>query len=803
MVAIKDIMKPRKEVIESRFQGVVQSHKIGAKEPRIENSPEDFFRITYPSSALKRTLERINEKLSGTSNQGGVLLVGPYGSGKTHGIISLYHIFKHPEIAKAWLRKWNIHIEAPADTKSAIVSTRRYDVDLLWEPIFTLLGQKGILPSVKRFPTVDQIEEVVGDSTCAIFIDEIENWYGSFNPETQAALIERNETFLEHLLEVANDPGKKLFVFITSLEEKEGLKKIFNRTKPIRIDVSAMEDREKIVLHRLFENTDERDLDAVEKVANAYVDKYTDPIILDNPYQYRQRMIQTYPFHPLLLDATTQVYEAATERQDIRGMMNVLADAVKDTHDKKDLILLSDLDENAFRGIDLNLVEKYSYDLDRVKDISFSREILKSILIYTLNEKTVGATEADILLSVFSPTQGHTLNGIVMDLENIYGKPHYLHKEDGIYLFKHDLNIFALLEKERKKVSEDDVKRKVAEIVKKDVFENRVFIYDFEEIPDDSKTKIVVTLESWGDEETLRSKLNEFYKGRTWQNTYIIIFPTVESILSFEIVEKTRRLIGAQKLQTQVEDKERKLQKLITDELKESSEKIKGLYGYMLRWVVRGEELALRKINVIADADVVREKAGSDASLVGDCILEEIKDKADGQRIELLINDFRKYRKYPMVLDSEAVYKTITTLQRDKRLITQGERGRWYIDETPKSLEPGYSVFDPQYAPVEVEKEAEEEEGEHVEGQKLEEEITGVERRERKTLDLKGNSPRVILSQVEARTRGSDIFKAVNIRYQLKRDLTKEEMMKFIKQLPQEDADIEGEVELWRERDET
>lgn len=803
MVAIKDIMKPRKEVIESRFQGVVQSHKIDANEPRIENNPADFFRITYPSLALKRTLERINEKLSGTSNQGGILLVGPYGSGKTHGIISLYHTFKHPEMAKEWLRKWNINIEIPTNTKSAIVSTRRYDADLLWEPIFTLLGQQGILPSIKRFPTIDQIEKVVGDSECVIFIDEIENWYGSFNPETQADLIERNETFLEHLLEVANDPQKKLLLFITFLEEKEGLKKIFNRTNPVRIDVSAMEDRENIVLHRLFENANQKDLDAVEKVAKEYIDRYTDPIRVDNPYQYRQRMVQTYPFHPLLLDTTTQVYEAATERQDIRGMMNVLADAVKDTHDKKDLILLSDLDENAFRGIDLNLVEKYSYDLDRVKNIPFSREILKSILIYTLNEKTVGATESDILLSVFSPTQGHTLNGIVMDLENIYGKPHYLHKEDGIYLFKHDLNIFALLEKERKKVSEDDVKRKVAEIVKKDVFENRVFIYEFEEIPDDSKTKIVVTLESWGDEETLRSKLNEFYKGKTWQNTYIIVFPTVESILSFEIAEKTRRLIGAQKLQTQVEDKERKLQKLITDELKESSEKIKGLYGYMLRWVARGEELAPRKINVIADADAIRERAGSDASLVGDYILEEIKDKADGQRIEFLINDFRKYRKYPMVLDSEAVYKTITTLQRDKRLITQGERGRWYIEETPKSLEPGYSVFDPQYAPVEVERGAEEEEGEHVEGQKLEEEIAGVERRERKILDLKGNSPRVILSQVEARTRGSDIFKAVNIRYQLKRDLTKEEMMKFIKQLPQEDADIEGEVELWRERDET
>jgi len=237
MTVIEDVIEPRREVIEGKFQGVIQSHKVDAKEPRLENNPEEFLRITYPSSALRRILERINEKLSQTSNQGSFLLVGPYGSGKTHTLISLYHALKHPEISKRQLKTWGIELNIPDSTKSVIISTRRYDVDLLWEPIFKLLGHEEVLAEIKRFPTVDQIEEVVGDSPCAIFIDEIENWYGSFDLEEQAHLIEKNETFLEHLLEVANDPNKKLLVFITFLEEKEGLKKIFNRTNPVRIDI--------------------------------------------------------------------------------------------------------------------------------------------------------------------------------------------------------------------------------------------------------------------------------------------------------------------------------------------------------------------------------------------------------------------------------------------------------------------------------------------------------------------------------------------------------------------------------------
>jgi hypothetical protein len=163
---------------------------VDSREPRLENNPEEFFKITYPSSALKRALERINEKLCGVSNQGGILLVGPYGSGKTHVLISLFHAFKCPKISKRWLREWGVDLDISDSAKSVIISTRRYDVDLLWEPIFTLLGRKDILSEIRRFPTVDQIEEVIGNSVCAIFIDEIENWYGSFNPQTQADLIE-------------------------------------------------------------------------------------------------------------------------------------------------------------------------------------------------------------------------------------------------------------------------------------------------------------------------------------------------------------------------------------------------------------------------------------------------------------------------------------------------------------------------------------------------------------------------------------------------------------------------------------
>ncbi len=176
MTLIKDIIKPRREILDGKFQGVIQSHKADSEEERLESNAQELFEVTYVSSALKMALERVNEKLTHTSNQGAFLLVGPYGAGKTHGLITLYHLLKEPKIAKNWLQSWKIDMALPPSTKTCMVSTRRYDVDFLWEPIFSKLDRVDILTKIKRFPTVDQIEELVGDETCAIFIDEIENW---------------------------------------------------------------------------------------------------------------------------------------------------------------------------------------------------------------------------------------------------------------------------------------------------------------------------------------------------------------------------------------------------------------------------------------------------------------------------------------------------------------------------------------------------------------------------------------------------------------------------------------------------
>jgi len=815
MIKIEEIAKPRSEVLEGKFQGVIQTNKVDANEKRLETNPEKFLKITYPSSAIKGTLERITEKIQQTSNQGAFLLVGPYGSGKSHALISLYHIFNRPEIANKWAKEWDIDFKIPEKSRSVIISTRKYDVDYIWEPIFTQLGRNDLLKEIKRFPTVDQIEEAIGNNTVAIFIDELENWYGSFDPAKQGHIIEQNETFFEHLLEVASDPHKKLFVFITFLGEKEKLKKILNRTKPVQIDVSTLEDREKVTLHRLFENARSFDENKIESIVDGYLSKYEHPFEIADNTQYKLRMKRIYPFHPTLFDSLVQIFEAASERQDIRGMLNVLADAIKGNYNKTDLLLLSDLDENDFRGINLNLVEKFSYDLKRSKSILFANEILKSILIFSLNDKVHGASLSDILLSVFKPTRDHTIDQIIGSLQDqLYGKIHYLHKVKDLYVFKGEVNIYALLEREKNKVNEGEAKKKIAEIVKQKIFDNKVFVYGFDTIPDDSKPKIVVSLTQWGTNSDLKNKLNEFYKGKSWQNTYIVVLPKSDVVMP-DVTEKTKRVIAAERIKSQTNNKteETELRQHIEEETQEIAERTKAAYGLIVKWVEHNDALTYRLINTTAEINTIKEKVENGAGGCGEYIIKAIKNKPDGIKVDLLVKDFKKNRKYPFILEESVIYNAIRNLHRDKKLIIEGERGKFYIDDSPRIIEPDYVILSPKYAPVQPGKVVED----GSQGQPKGGEYGGeggtipgapqgepsVEKKEKVKVGVQGNSPRNILNQFESRTSEKDEVEELSLIFKFSKRLTKKECMKFIKQLPagdDVDIQIEGEIGVWREK---
>jgi hypothetical protein len=114
-------------------------------------------------------------------------------------------------------------------------------------------------------------------------------------------------------------------------------------------------------------------------------------------------------------------------------------------------------------------------------------------------------------------------------------------------------------------------------------------------------------------------------------------------------------------------------------------------------------------------------------------------------------------------------------------------------------------IFDSKYVPSSEDgKEEIEDEKEDKPEISGEETLFTTQRKERKEIALEGNSPRVILSQVEARTSEKDEFEEITITYKFSTKLSKQDIMKFIKQLPsQENTKIKAGVILWREKNDT
>ena len=239
MPEIADLLTPRNEVLKGEFQGVLQAHKVGGEEGRLESDPNRLLSTTYPSDSLQNIMDRVADALSGRDSQGGILLTGPYGSGKSHGLLVLYHMFNSPEVGQAWADDWDISIDLPDDTDAVILSTSETDADLIWEPIYRKAGREDLLEEIERYPTTDHIEALAGDRTLGVFFDEIETWWESFSTDADRDLLERNRFFLQNLLEVANDPEQDLFTFITLLDRSDRLKEILDRTSPHGEDLNA------------------------------------------------------------------------------------------------------------------------------------------------------------------------------------------------------------------------------------------------------------------------------------------------------------------------------------------------------------------------------------------------------------------------------------------------------------------------------------------------------------------------------------------------------------------------------------
>jgi len=560
MSPIQQLVRLRPEVVKGKLHGIISLYALlDTESTAFERDPEQVFRATYPSAALKRLLHRLQTSLSSRSadRKGNFVISGGYGSGKSHLLLTLYHILAHPKQARPWLSEHDIDFDPPQDAVVVLMPMTNLTqpdtdalVEYLWTPIFAALGYDGFHHTGSNFPTVVDLRKAVAGRQVFLIIDEIERWFMPIRDRHQA---EANLSFLQNLIEFARDPDNGVFVFLTLLMLEPRISNIVGRDDAFFEDLTQAPDRRQVVMHRLVEEVDQP---AAEQVVDVYQEQYrpVDAHVRIGDYnRYRQQMLECYPFHPETIEVVFERYSSVarkeeTSYQNSRGALYLLAHVLQETlppthggtgHlQDRDLLLPGDISLTIERltddlvNLEPRLVEIARENVARSVEqgVPHAALILSTVLLHSLGdpraERRLGAGFGDILLGTLRPGNGAgeplTASGVQMVLQQLEETALNLHVEPHPprWLFKAEVNVVAQINRRARRVAPEAAQELLVKTLKQMVG-GTVCVFPFDEVPNQRELTLVLTTERLESEEIL----DRLYYGLAYPNALIIVDP--------------------------------------------------------------------------------------------------------------------------------------------------------------------------------------------------------------------------------------------------------------------------------------
>lgn len=680
---LKDFVSLKKEVQEGEISGIIKLYNVLKEGERKEKNPEYIFSITYLTNPVKDILAAIEEKLNGEKERGGFVLTGGNGTGKSHILLLLYHLFKHSKKGREWLEEKGVEIGLPKEKELHLLLSPYEDVTYLWEPFFEKLGQGEVNKSIENYPGIKKIEEAVKavKKPVILLIDDLEGWYEPLSPRAK----QRNSKFLEHLMEVAYSE-LDLLVFSSIYGDNKELKRVLKRGKPYMKDLALAEDRRDIILYRLFKEIDEEE---AESIVEKYIDKYQKiGLNIKDWDEYQREMESSYPFHPQLLELLLNRYVALPDYQNSRGVLWLLGSVVRRLYEKreKDLVLTSDIDvkherDDLVKAADRSLIEKCQSDLERCR-FQYGRKLLNTVLLFSLGkDREKGAIKKDLLLGTLTPRDN--VNDLYASLPKLKKNSYFVWKVGEKYTLREKEKIITRIQKEvEQMVSRGETEKAMSQISNQLKRRSNFYIYPREDIPDNKRIKVVIGLKRLNDEE-----IREFFKGREYRNTVILVFPRRDiDLRKYEDLLLIAQRLGLEKeVKTEVKKEKRKQ---LLEHLKRDREELKrrlgDLYGEWMKFS-RTEKGEIGKRPIECNLKNVRAKVKSayDIEALKSEITCEIEEEKEGWiGVEELKERFYKIWGKSLLLRESDFEKGVSELCKEGKIVVKSNT-RVYKEEKP------------------------------------------------------------------------------------------------------------------------
>src|SRR5438309_31181 len=474
-----------------------------------------FFHKTYLTRGLKNLLGVIEGRLKGTGGDPVVQIQTPFGGGKTHALIAMFHR------AKEWQAKTVV-----------IVGTALGPQDTLWGTIEKQLTggisqlAGNVSPGREKLRTLLKQHQPV-----LILMDEVLEY------TTKAAGVQVGDTslaaqtiaFMQELTEVAGTLDRVCVVvtlpssILEHYDEKaerlfQQLQKVAGRVEKIYTPVQEQEIT-KVIRRRLFSEVDET---KAEKVVSEFIDYAERESILPigkEPSEYRNDFLESYPFFPEVISVLYQRWGSFPTFQRTRGVLRLLSLVIHSlSHSGRPYITLADFDlgneeirrelikhiGNEFDsviGADITSPASGSRKIDKTLGRSFQGLSLGSrssttIFLYSFSggiEK--GAHIGEVKRS--ATTTENPSSVVAEAVEQLKNNLFYMQSQHDKYFFSNQPNLNRILLTKMENIKERDVVEAEEALLKQQIYggKMKVFLWPTKpkDIPDTEELKLVIT----------------------------------------------------------------------------------------------------------------------------------------------------------------------------------------------------------------------------------------------------------------------------------------------------------------------
>lgn len=509
-------------------------------------NPALFFQKTYLTAGLKELLTLVEKRLRGEGGDPVIQLQTPFGGGKTHALIALYH--------KA--AEWGVQ-------RVVMVGTAMSATDTLWGMLEEQLTGKTAHFTGLTSPGRNALRALLEpQGSVLILLDEVLEYVtkAAGTPVGESTLAAQTIAFMQELTElvamlervvlVVTLPSSLLEHYDQTAERLfQQLQRVSGRVEKIYTPVQESEIAA-VIRRRLFSQVDQK---AAHAVISAFMDYAARESLLPagvEPSEYRARFEASYPFLPDVIDVLYQRWGSFPNFQRTRGVLRLLGMVV---HDLKEstlpYITLADFNLNnqeirhellkhigseyeSVLAADITGPEagarKVSAALGRAyQGLRLGERVATADFLYSFS----GGTERGATLTDLKRNAAYleTPAAVIADaLEEAKNRFFYLQYQNAKYFFSNQLNLNRMVLIRSENVSEREIEEMQESLLRARVRGERLKVFIWVEnsadIPDTPDLKLLILREP--NETLMRTLLVQ--KGeapRVYRNTLIFLTP--------------------------------------------------------------------------------------------------------------------------------------------------------------------------------------------------------------------------------------------------------------------------------------